>query len=729
MKKFIPILIVGVLLISGLGAVAAPKENVESERLNVIFSQPMVVSEEDFVTVTIDEANSFLMEQGKPLLPSYVHTFTYPFGTKIKSVTVTPTNIQTQTVSKELMPTPERAIVGSNVVSAQKTVSYGTEVYPSKWFDYDVSGGRHNGELSVIVDVEVYPINYHPVSNIIEYAKEVDIAIEYEPSTEPQPTRADYDLIVIGPNEFSDELAPLITHKNGRGVTAKFVGLTEVYGGTGRDNQEKIKYYIKDAIETWSTGNVLLVGSSLKFPTRTVHIWIQEEYDIYGYVEIFVSDLYYADIYDEYGAFCSWDSNGNDVFGEYEWEGNTDEMDLLPDVYLGRWACTSGSQVTTMVNKVITYENTPAYQQAWFNTLVVVGGDTSPDYECIEGEYINQKVIDMMDGFIPNKQWVTNGKLTQPLMGVTNIKNAINAGCGFVDFSGHGNTNIWATHPEESHQWVPTPYPPGYISSNHIGQLNNGDELPIVAVEACSTAKFNTDTNTFNWAFLANANGGGIGAFGATGLGWGYVGTGIAQGLIGKMGLDTFRGYALDDAVTYGEMWEKALDRFITPSMDEMEIKTTCEWEPFGDPSLVIGEESNPPATPDAPDGPPSGGINTEYTYTASTTDPDGDKIEYMFDWDDGTTSGWVGPYNSGQTGSAKKTWTVQGTYLVKVVAKDEHGKLSDWSDPLAVSMPKNKAFFFNSILLEILERLMERFPLLEQILSSRPIISELLGL
>ena len=65
----------------------------------------------------------------------------------------------------------------------------------------------------------------------------------------------------------------------------------------------------------------------------------------------------------------------------------------------------------------------------------------------------------------------------------------------------------------------------------------------------------------------------------------------------------------------------------------------------------------------------------------------------------------------------------------IMVMAKDSHGKTSEWSDPLAVSMPKNKAFFFNSILLEILERLMERFPLLEQILSSRPIISELLGL
>ena len=99
-----------------------------------------------------------------------------------------------------------------------------------------------------------------------------------------------------------------------------------------------------------------------------------------------------------------------------------------------------------------------------------------------------------------------------------------------------------------------------------------------------------------------------------------------------------------------------------------------------------------------------------------------------MFDWGDDTTSGWVGPYNSGQTGSAKKTWTSQGDYTVKVVAKDVHGKLSTWSDPLEVSMPRNKAFF-NSILLEILERILERFPLLEHIFASRPVISGLLNI
>jgi hypothetical protein len=58
-----------------------------------------------------------------------------------------------------------------------------------------------------------------------------------------------------------------------------------------------------------------------------------------------------------------------------------------------------------------------------------------------------------------------------------------------------------------------------------------------------------------------------------------------------------------------------------------------------------------------------------------------------IFNWGDGTLSGWVGPLNSGATATAKKTWTTIGTYKIKVIAKDSHGKYSVWSDPLTVQI------------------------------------------
>jgi len=67
------------------------------------------------------------------------------------------------------------------------------------------------------------------------------------------------------------------------------------------------------------------------------------------------------------------------------------------------------------------------------------------------------------------------------------------------------------------------------------------------------------------------------------------------------------------------------------------------------------------------------------YTYSSSTTDPDGDKISYLFDWGDGSDSGWRGPYTSGTTAFATHLWSSPGTYYVKVKAKDEQGAVSRW--------------------------------------------------
>ncbi|MBN1861799.1 MAG: hypothetical protein JW840_10110 [Candidatus Thermoplasmatota archaeon] len=723
MKKLLPLCIIGIVVLSGLGAVAQTTSEYRIETTMLNFSEPNVQTKNTYASVFLQEANSFIMQQGKPLLPSYIETYTFPFKTIIKSVLVTPRDITIKTIVNNVEPTPRQVLVGEPVTIAnEEQIQYGDEPYPTSWFTYRVGCGLYDGTLSTIVTVEVYPIQYHPAEKILKSAKEATVVIEYTtPSPEPASTRDNYQLVVIGPAEFSSQIAPLITHKTGAGITSRFVSLEDIYAGTyfpatGRDNQEKIKYFIKNAIETWLTGSILLVGGQLKLPTRTTHVYIDDEEPS---PEVFVSDLYYADIYNSTGGFCSWDSNANDIFGEYQWEGKTDQVDLHPDVYLARLAATSTSQVTTCVNKIKQYETTPGYQQSWFPKVIAIGGDSHEDDDDIdEGEYTNQKVIDVMTGFASVKLWVTNGMLTGLApTGLANIKDSINDGAGFVAFSGHGNPQAFATHPHTQFAlWVPTPF--GNIKNSDVQSLTNGNKLPIVTVEACSTSKFNSDSNCFNWAFLSNANGGGIGSFGATALGWGYVGTGTTQGLIGKMGLDTYKAYKLDKATTFGEMWTKALNRYIKPSMQPTDYKVVEEWIAFGDPSLAIAEESQAPAKPATPTGTTSGNIKTEYEYSSSTTDPDGDKVSYMFDWGDGTFSSWVGPVNSGVPASAKKTWTVKGTYSIKVVSKDEHGVLSEWSDPLPVTMP----LAYEPPFLRLLEKLFEWFP------NAFPLLRQLLG-
>jgi hypothetical protein len=127
---------------------------------------------------------------------------------------------------------------------------------------------------------------------------------------------------------------------------------------------------------------------------------------------------------------------------------------------------------------------------------------------------------------------------------------------------------------------------------------------------------------------------------------------------------------------------------------------------------------NTPPNKPAKPSGTLNGKINVEYSYTSSTTDPDSDQVSYLFDWGDGTNSSWLGPYASGAIVTAKHTWTVKGSYSIKVKAKDTSGAVSDWSDSLGVSMPANQNAL-RSTLLYFLEWLLHQFPLLEKLLAA----------
>ena len=56
----------------------------------------------------------------------------------------------------------------------------------------------------------------------------------------------------------------------------------------------------------------------------------------------------------------------------------------------------------------------------------------------------------------------------------------------------------------------------------------------------------------------------------------------------------------------------------------------------------------------------------------------------YLFDWGDGTNSGWIGPYNSGVIVNASHIWTEIGDYEIMVKAHDRRRE-TDWSEPLTI--------------------------------------------
>jgi hypothetical protein len=123
------------------------------------------------------------------------------------------------------------------------------------------------------------------------------------------------------------------------------------------------------------------------------------------------------------------------------------------------------------------------------------------------------------------------------------------------------------------------------------------------------------------------------------------------------------------------------------------------------------------PLKPNQPSGQINGKIEQEYTYTTSTTDPDGDQVFYRWDWGDGSYSDWLGPYDSGATIDTIHKWTIKGSFSIKVKAKDSNGHESSWSSPLPITMPysyKPIPQFFDLLF----QRFPNAFPLLRQLMG-----------
>ncbi len=104
----------------------------------------------------------------------------------------------------------------------------------------------------------------------------------------------------------------------------------------------------------------------------------------------------------------------------------------------------------------------------------------------------------------------------------------------------------------------------------------------------------------------------------------------------------------------------------------------------------LISTTITPPGAPNIPDrptGPTSGKINTQYNFSTSASDPDGDQIFYKWNWSDGANSIWQGPYDSGEYITVNHSWNLPGEYQIKVKAMDTTNMQSQWSEVLVVNI------------------------------------------
>lgn len=426
------------------------------------------------------------------------------------------------------------------------------------------------------------------------------------------------DLLIITPWNFKRPLQKLVNHKNSFGVRTKLVTLNQIYKEIwyGRDNAEKIKFFIKDAIEESGIKYVLIVGGIRRQFALREYYWLPVRYvhivDRWGgtlewgdyYEKEYLSDLYFADIYESNGDFSSWDDDKDGIYGE--WNENLsaqDILDLYPDISVGRLPCRNRVEVKIMVNKIINYEKQDNTEKDWFKTMVVAAGDTYREFEGYEGEIETQDALDNMPGFTHVKLWTSEGNLT----GWKDVVNTWNQGCGFFYFAGHGSPISWGTFPPDDGPLV------NGLKIFHMPFLSNGKKLPICIVGGCHNSMFNVSfLNTpwmgfnptyesFSWRLTRKIGGGSIATIGNTalGYGWGDKNDPNLGGGGGNLSAYFFEAIGINGIDILG----KAIDYALSSYLDEFPIKwdensfndttidakTVTNWFLMGDPSLKIG--------------------------------------------------------------------------------------------------------------------------------------------
>ena len=384
------------------------------------------------------------------------------------------------------------------------------------------------------------------------------------------------------------------------------ITLESIYDGTyfpvsGRDEAEKVKYFIKNSLDNWNISYVLLVGGrkpgileTWYTPVRYVNVFWADE-------NRYMSDLYFADIYDSNYNFSTWDTDNNNIFSEWPSNGFLqDDLDLYPELYIGRWPCRNIFELKIIVEKSIQYENT--YTD---NKIVLVGGDNFED-PGIEGEIVCDKSIDFLPGFEYEKVYSSEMSVNPE-----NIMDGLGEGALFLHMHGHGNPIKWGTHPPENfEEWEEGLY------ITDVPWFSN-TKYPITLIGGCHTAMFNVSnfnrpwTYTWRiipeglgWWFARKINGGGIATIGYTCFpvaapgeygdldGDGNNEPDCVESGYGYIQLQYLKGYGIEGLETLGECWSYAINQYLNaykiPSM-RWHLHTSEGFVLLGDPSLKIG--------------------------------------------------------------------------------------------------------------------------------------------
>jgi len=277
----------------------------------------------------------------------------------------------------------------------------------------------------------------------------------------------DYDYVIITQESWIDDFESLSEWKTKKGVAATIVTTSWIYSEYSGTNSQKIRTFIQDARSTWGTTYFLLGGDTNVIP-----------YDLtYLLGDNIPNDTFYAD-YDD---------------------------DWVCEVHVGRAPVRTTGQITTFIDKILTYEKNPPLNN-YAQTACFLGFDLC-EYGSGEGEDCKQYIDSQ---YLPGSWTLRQEYDSEGGTHKTDSINYLNQGNNLVNHVDHSGTHFMGTGYTNHDQG---------LDNEDMEDLVNGDYQSILYTIGCWPANYPEETCIAE-AFIQNSNGGGLGFVGNSRYGW-----------------------------------------------------------------------------------------------------------------------------------------------------------------------------------------------------------------
>lgn len=328
-------------------------------------------------------------------------------------------------------------------------------------------------------------------------------------------------LLIIYDDSYYDAILPYCNWKRQKGITTYLVPISNV-GTTATQLEDFIQSYYT----IYGITYVQLVGDSQHIPTKTVQ--------------------------------------GGGADPVFALVAGTDSY---PDIFVSRFSAESSAELTTQVNKVITYERDLGTTHTWLQRAIGVASDEGPgddgEYDWEHMDYIRDDLLGygytLVDQIDPNHDNDTAAYLSQRL----------NNGRGLMNYCGHGETDKYTTTS---------------FGVNHAAALSNGVMTPVIFNVACWVGSF-VNRYCLAEAFLRKSGGGAVAFYGSS----------VAQTWNPPMAAqDEFVDLLVADSKkTVGGLFYNGACKMLDDYPDATNMYKT--WNIFGDASMLMRTKTPAP--------------------------------------------------------------------------------------------------------------------------------------